>query len=195
MTEILVYKTAEEAELKLKQYQTANDAAFKKFESTPDGQDPQEVLDSVNYYFVAELGAEVDDVPDKYFYVSKLHPFFGFDDNRNTITSLAERLKEVVHGQACKNIEAVFYTVEDHSRENVRDRESIREGIEEAGGIGNFTKNIVYLSGMAETETPESVEEFCNAIEDVGLEINSEVRGLTPSEREEFARAYDNKLG
>lgn len=128
MIEILAYKTAEEAEQQLINYEDDNRKAFAEFKKPlAEGETRSARLERQKYFFVVELGALVDDGPDKYCAHSQNFPFVGFDDCYDDLRSLAQGIKSALAGQTPQNIEAILYTVEDHDTENKKIKEEAQE--------------------------------------------------------------------
>ncbi|MBU0470094.1 MAG: hypothetical protein KKA62_04350 [Nanoarchaeota archaeon] len=171
MVEIEVYKTAKEAKKLLEKYEQDNREAFEGFVKHQ-GESASERLGKQTYYFVAELGAYVDDNPEKFYFESVAFPFLGWNSLHDDIKSLVQGVKDAVRHQTPKNIEAILYTVDDHDAKNN----------EMKGAVENLSPEGAY--GFDKEELEKSLEVFEKLEKD-------EERGLTEQERQEFVRLYE----
>ena len=117
MIEVLVFETPEEADKYLEPYQKHNKADFEKFKDHKGNF--VDLLKEQKRYFATELSAGVKD---EYFLRTTLFPFHGHNELFDDLSSLVEGVKMLVDYKSSYNIEPIFYTVNDHSKENQETR-------------------------------------------------------------------------
>ncbi len=183
MVTFLTYTTAEEAQRSLEKYDKDNREAFEGFIKSQ-GQDPYERLKRQKYFFVAELAAYTDDLPDRYYYESQHFPFLGFTESYDSLSSLVQGVKDAVRHQVPQNIEAILYTVTDHSSENQESKKNAEEG-------RKIAKEYQSHDGAYGDEFHDIPKEEVDGMLDSLADIEGAgIRGLTEAEREEFVKLY-----
>lgn len=185
MVEILAYKTAEEAKQQLKKYKLDNKKANEELVKQQ-GESFSERLKKQTYLFVAELGAYVDDEPEKFYFESVAFPFLGWNDLCNDIQSLVQGVKDTVRLQRRQrpNIETILYTVEDHNAKNMKFKKDAGESRKIAEE--NWSSDGTY--GDERFDISKEWDKMLESLEDIE---NTDERGLTKQEREEFVKLYE----
>lgn len=166
---ILVFETQEGADKQLKRYDSDNKTAFDDFKKHRENL--SDILKTQGYYFVAELGAYVDDNPGKYHFVSAPYPFTGFTAICDDMPSLVEKVKKTIKRHDDINIGTILYTVKNHEQEN----RELKENAEKSRKLAE------------DLPLNETVSGFLQALKEIE---SAEIRGLNERERQEFERLF-----
>ena len=177
MLEVLVpFETPEEADSYFEDYKIHNNRAFKELINSPEV-DIEALLGAQKYYFAVNLSADLEN--GKYLFKTTLFPFdtFGYGSAFDNFHTLAANINEIIDGLEY-SVEPIFYTVNDHGKQNKECNDMLREWVDRASDDSDESEC---------QDEPELVQMF--------LEIkeahNLNERSLRDLEMQEFLDIYN----